>query len=134
MRFVEDPDYNATLAAGSNPNTISIKQMLCVNPNYPNPVDGTPILFHAVRFEFEEEEKAMIKEFINNSCANEDQPLSSKQLDLIIASLPKLWMNCMHGFFPVILSVTNPLHMGYQKVNPPSTPLEQEEKGNPVAD
>jgi hypothetical protein len=114
MNFINFPESNLPLRAGKgNENTKPMRVMQCEHPDYKsNPT------FYVGKFEFSDEEKAFIRHEIDKATSRAGAmfTLTNKQLDIIIHALPELWVNSMHAWSPLILSVAHPFEMGYKKV------------------
>lgn len=114
MNFINFPESNLPLAAGKgNENTNPMRVMICEHPDYKsNPT------FYAGKFEYSPEEKAWLRgqlreKLIELECLPAD---ISEVLDVIMETLPPLWITSMHGWSPLILSIAHPFDMGYKKV------------------
>ena len=117
------PEANMTLGAGDNPNTIPLKAM---QVSHPLNVDhkGEPIFSIVGKFEFEDDEKQIIRQIFYEAMkkywdevpgARPDQD-EEKFLDVFISALPPMYLTIMHGWPPIILSVAHPEKYGYRKV------------------
>ena len=133
MKAINFPDSNFLLGDGGNQNTHSIPAMKCFHPQYHEPVpaagESGPVTlkhtrFIAAKFEFDEKEKQDIRsrfadamsEFCDENGIVVNSPEDEKLLNSLMACLPQIYLNCMHGFVPVIMSVDSPLSMGYKRV------------------
>lgn len=112
MNFINFPESNLPLAAGKgNENTVAMRVMVCDHPGY-----KSKPTFYAGKFEFDEQEKAMIREAITRAVEDTGaDSLTNTQLDAIVNTLPPLWITSMHGWCPLVLSVAHPFDMGYLK-------------------
>lgn len=115
MKHVNFPESNVPLAAGKgNENTVAMRVMLCEHPDY-----KTKPNFYAGKFEFEDEEKAWLRDQIASKLSSlpSNEPLQISQIvDAMISVMPPLWITSMNGWCPLILSIAHPFDMGYKKV------------------
>jgi hypothetical protein len=112
MNFVNFPESNMPLGAGKgNENTSPMRVMVCEHPDY-----KSKPTFYAGKFEFSDEEKIYLRHEILKKIMDLESPSDiSKVMDVIIESLPPLWITSMHGWSPLILSIAHPFEMGYVK-------------------
>lgn len=124
MKHINFPESNIVMKAGDNQNTESMRVMLSNHPGYdPDPKSKLPVQFFSGKFELDAKEKLQIAETLLKVAANRNVHDHQLIKDLVDA-LPPLWVTCMHGWFPISLSVESPQEMGYEKVALPVQPID----------